>query len=46
MFVDKPCQVLSDVDPEVLEVVHPFHCGPVDLVGGVVPLLLLSKIHN
>lgn len=29
-----------------VEVVHPLHCVPVNLEGGVVPLLLLLQIHN
>ncbi len=38
----RPGQALGDV---VFEAVHPLHCGPIDVKGGVVPPLLLPKVH-
>ncbi len=44
--MQRPGQALCDVDTKVLEAVHPLHRGPVDDKGGVVPPLLLPKVHN
>ncbi len=40
-----PGQALGDVDTKVLEAVHPLHRGPTDGKRGVVPPLLLPKVH-
>ena len=33
------------MDTKVFEAVHPLHQGPVDNEGGLVPSMLLPKIH-
>ncbi len=40
-----PGQALGDVDTKVLGAVHSPHSGPVDIKRGIVPSLLLPKVH-
>ncbi len=40
-----PGQALCDVDTNVLEAVHAFQQGPVNVKGSVVPSLLPPKVH-
>ena len=40
-----PGQALNDVDTKILEAVHPLYRGTIDINIGVVPSLLLPKVH-
>ncbi len=44
--VCSPCQVLGDVDTEVLEAAHPLHRGPADHKRSVGLLLSLPEVYN
>ncbi len=44
--VCSPCQVLRDVNTEVLEATHPLHRGPTDHKRSVGPLLSLPEVHD
>ncbi len=44
--VCSPCQVLGDVNTEVLEAAHPLHRGPTDHKRSVGPLLSLPEVHG
>ena len=38
-------QFVSDVDAEKLEAFHLLHCGPIDVDGGMLPLLF-PEVHD
>ncbi len=43
--MQRPGQVLGDVDAKIFETVHPLHQGPIDFKVVVVPFLLIPKVH-